>query len=615
MNLNEFHFLRPEWFWALPFLFLIVLLWVFRSHGPGAWAKICDDRLLPYILDQRADAYSRVPWLLFLVASLLAIIALAGPTWERLPAPVFRNESALVILLDLSKSMDAQDIQPSRLGRARYKISDILQQRKDGLTALVVFSTEAYTVTPLTDDRATISNQLPALETSIMPDQGTRTSPALKRAVELLKQSGNPGGNVLLMTDGADPEALDAAKELRRSGYRLYVLGIGSEQGAPIPKGGGGFLNDRAGNIVVSKLEPGKLISLARAGGGSYETLTLDDTDIRRFLQSFEQVHEMSPEESRGKYADQWLEKGPWLVLGLLPLAAFAFRRGYLGLLLAVAIPFPEKAYAWQWTDLWETRDQQGYQAFQQGDYGRAAELFDDPEWKAASEYSAGKYQEALELLKEAHSANAAYNQGNALARAGRLPEALKAYDQALAVNPDDDDARYNRDLVEKLMKEQDSSRSQDSDSDSEQSKKDQESSGQEQQNESAKDSENQENKQSAENSSSEDRQEDAAQGKHAEKPDDNKSGEEESSQAMENETKGAEENQDGEDATEPKEPKESKEPGLADAEQTPEQELQQANEQWLRRIPDDPGGLLRRKFKYQYQKSNPRAGSEKDPW
>ncbi|MGH8551013.1 MAG: vWA domain-containing protein, partial [Methylococcales bacterium] len=255
INFGEFHFLRPDWFWALPVLFLLAVFWLRRSLSRGSWAEVCDARLLPYILEHRSVGNSRVPWLLFVLASLLSLIALAGPVWKRLPAPVYRNESALVIVLDLSRSMDAEDIRPSRLSRARFKISDILQQRKDGLTALVGYAHEAYTVAPLTDDSATISNQLPALETSIMPAQGSRTSPALERAVELLQQSGNPSGNILLITDGVDSKASDTAEELSRDGYRLSVLGIGSEAGAPIPMEGGGFIKDAGGNIVVSRLE------------------------------------------------------------------------------------------------------------------------------------------------------------------------------------------------------------------------------------------------------------------------------------------------------------------------------------------------------------------------
>ena len=121
---------------------------------------MCDAELLPYLLQEKAVNQSRWPLTTGAIAALLVIIALAGPTWQRVPSPVFRNESALVIALDLSRSMDAEDIKPSRLIRARYKIADILKQRKDGQTALLVYAGDAFTVTPLTDDTETIDESV-----------------------------------------------------------------------------------------------------------------------------------------------------------------------------------------------------------------------------------------------------------------------------------------------------------------------------------------------------------------------------------------------------------------------------------------------------------------------
>ncbi|MCI0667110.1 MAG: VWA domain-containing protein, partial [Methylococcaceae bacterium] len=579
MNWSEFHFLRPEWFWALPVLFALSLAWLRRSLSRGGWADLCDDRLLPYILEQRPERNSRGPWLLFVLAALLSIIALAGPTWKRNPAPVYRNESALVIVLDLSKSMDAEDIQPSRLSRARFKISDILQQRKDGLTALVVYTNEAYTVTPLTDDRATIANQLPALETSIMPAQGTRTSPALKRAAELLKQSGNPRGNILLITDGVDRQSTEVAEELSQEGYRLYVMGVGSEEGAPIPLQGGGFIKDAQGNIVVSRLETRELDSLARSGGGFYQTLTLDDRDVRLLLRSFDQLHELPRAERGTGQADQWVEEGPWLLSAVLPIAALAFRRGYLAILLFLTLPFPQAVHAWQWKDLWQTRDQQGYQAYQQRNYDRAAELFEDPAWKAASEYSAGKYQNALETLDKVDAESAAYNRGNALARSGRLQEALESYNRALELNPDDDDARYNKKLIQEALKQPDPPRNQSAEQrDASQNK---ESSAENQGN---SESNNSGTEQSDPRTQQPDPSDRSLEPDKAEDQNDPSTGKaEQSSQIATDANDRKDANTGGDQAIESEKAYEGQEGGRpAEAEHTPEQELQQANEQWL---------------------------------
>ena len=634
MNFAQFHFLRPEWFWLVPVLIVISVLWWRRAMSRGNWADVCDGRLLPYILEQQPERSSRYPWALFLIASLLAITALAGPTWKRLPTPVYRNESALVIVLDLSKSMDAEDLRPSRLIRARYKISDLLKQRKDGLTALVVYSTEPYTVAPLTDDSATISSQLAALETSIMPAQGSLTSKALQHAVGLLRQSGNLNGNILLVSDSVDSEALSVAKALHREGYRLFVLGVGSEEGAPIPVEGGGFLKDASGNIVISKLESKKLESLARIGSGFYENLSLDDRDINLLVRSFDQSKELPQSDSTEKYADQWVEEGPWLLLVVLPMAAFAFRRGYLAILVFLILPFPESANAWQWADLWQTRDQRAYTAYQNGDFSEAAELFEDPDWKAASEYASGQYQNALESLKnpESETSDTAYNKGNALARSGRFQDALEAYDQALQLDSDDEDARYNRDLIEKLMDQQDSSKNQSPDQDNsseDQNSTDEQNSSQDQnsseeqksgkqspENADSNDSETEQNDQRENDSPTPENSENARQSETSESEETQNQGEENrQSDSEQAESERNKRDSAGEPIDESSDTPSEQARQQANSEQLQAQELQQANEQWLRRIPDDPGGLLRRKFKYQYKKSNPHGTSGANPW
>ncbi len=179
MNFTEFHFIRPYWLLALIPAIAVLILLLRGKLNQGNWSQVCDAELLPFVLQDRVANQSRFSLFLAMFSSLLVIFALAGPTWEKIPAPVFRNQAALVIALDLSHSMDANDIKPSRLIRARYKINDILKQRKDGQTALLVYAGDAFTVTPLTDDNETIASQISALTTGIMPRQGSNALLAL----------------------------------------------------------------------------------------------------------------------------------------------------------------------------------------------------------------------------------------------------------------------------------------------------------------------------------------------------------------------------------------------------------------------------------------------------
>lgn len=577
---------------------MAIMLWLLirRRLDRHSWGSLCDPQLLPYILIDRPT--NRQSWMLYTLASctIAGITALAGPTWEQHPQPVYRNQSALVIALDLSRSMDATDLSPSRLVRARFKIADILNQRQDGQTALLAYAGQAFVVTPLTDDTATITSQLPALTTDLMPTQGSRLDLALNKAGELLKQSGFQRGDVLLISD-ALPEARDsaAAQRLVELGYRLSVLGIGTPEGAPIPLSTGGFLKDGQGTIVVPKLNNEALMGMARQGGGIYVELRADNQDTQALLAQYRIDRLRTQVDETGQTTERWEEKGPWLLLLILPLAALAFRRGILVILVLLLLPPPQSAQAMDWEDLWLRADQQASRALQDGDTERAADLFNHPGWKSTAWYRSQRYEQALKSLQGLDDSKSLYNKGNALARLGRYPEAIKTYQQALAQDPDHQDAEYNRDLIQKLL-------------DKQQPEQQEKQSGSNQQNPEQK------NQQQEQSSQQQDQQQSLDQERQSDAPP------QESSQ----DAKLQESEQ--EQAQAPT-PKQSQEPEAAPPESAAEpkiqtekpmdilDESQQATEQWLRRIPDDPGGLLRRKFQYLYQQRSRPNDRESQPW
>lgn len=571
-SLADFHFIRPYWLLALvPFVVIVILL-IKNKLGSSNWSSVCDADLLPYLLQEKAVNQSRWPITTTAIAVLLAISALAGPTWQRIPSPVFRNDSALVIALNLSKSMDAEDIKPSRLIRARYKIADILQQRTDGQTALLVYAGDAFTVTPLTDDTETIINQLPALTTDIMPIEGNNTKLVLEKAVALFNQSGLQKGQILLVTDNVD---LDNSKNVASSldNYHLSILGLGTTDGAPITIPEGGFLKDDQGNIVLPKLNSRDLAKLAEAGQGIYQSLTADDTDIKTLLSEIDKPVQQEGKENKNLLIDIWEDKGPWLLLLTLPLTALSFRRGLLCFGLLLLLPLPKNSYAFEWQDLWQNQDQQAQQAYKNNQFEQAANLFKNPDWKAAANYKAGAYDKALENLKSSQTEQSAYNQGNVLAQSGQLEQAIKAYEKALQLKPDDADAQYNKELVENELKKQQLD--------------------QQQQNDAEKSDEQKAEQKPQQSEEKKTQQEQADEQKSAV----NKEQQDKKDEKQAEETKAQQAKQKKPD--EAKNDKEEKK-ALSDQDQLSTED-QQANEQWLKRIPDDPAGLLKRKFKYQY--------------
>lgn len=612
--MSEFHFLRPIWLLGLPLLALLCLwLWRRRSRA-GRWQAVCDPALLPHLLLGAAAPVPRRGLLLIALTGSLGLLALAGPTWERLPQPLYRDQSALVIALDLSASMEAGDLPPSRLSRARHKITDLLQRRPAGQMALVVYAAEAFAVTPLTEDADTIEALLPSLDTQLMPSQGSRPDRALELARTLLQQAGVGAGQILLISDGpseAFPKA--ALQALVRDGHRLSVLGVGTPEGAPIPRSAGGFLKDEAGQIVIPRLDETGLRRLAREGGGRYARMQLDDRDLDALLNVAPRRGSPGERAEGAPGFDQWREAGPWLLLLALPLAALAFRRGALVMVALWLLQPPPPALAVDFQDLWRRPDQQAAAALDRGDAQRAARLFQDPRWKAAAQYRAGRFAEAAQTLEGLDQAEAHYNRGNALARAGRLPEAIASYRRALELAPDHEDARYNLDLLQQAMA---SNQPPAGDPNKQQPGQGNEGSDTEATKEGGtpEDPETRPGE-GATDASSSAGEPDQQRGQQASSTDPAPGHSKESGNAQGATTgKQPAPTAAGEGAPRDTEPGETEHKTLARADAGEESTGTEAAERWLRAIPDDPGGLLRRKFLYQYRQRGQRE-PEAQPW
>lgn len=328
MNYADFHFLRPEWLIILPFMLGLIFLFKTQLLSSGNWRKLVEPELIPYVLSRHQLQEKKYKWWLISMTIILTLIALAGPTWERLEQPAFRMDQSLVVALDLSRSMNAQDINPDRITRARLKVLDILKRRQSAQVALIVYSANAFTVTPLTTDSKTIASLVGSLDTKIMPSRGSYPAAAIDKGMQLLKQAGVINGEVLLVTDGGSTSAaMASAKKLKEEGYSLSILGVGSLNGAPIPQEDGGFITDRNGQIAVAKLAMEDLMELSRIGGGKYVSLTADDRDLDSLLSN---RITSSSQGDQSLTTDQWNEFGPWLLLIIMPIASFSFRRGWI---------------------------------------------------------------------------------------------------------------------------------------------------------------------------------------------------------------------------------------------------------------------------------------------
>ncbi|MEO0972720.1 MAG: VWA domain-containing protein [Pseudomonadota bacterium] len=611
--IDTFHFLRPWWFVAL---LALPLLDRALRHGAmlsNAWARIVDPHLLPYLLTERADAAGGRAWVLRwlpLLAFTLVTVALAGPAWRELPQPVLRDQSSLVVAFDLSQSMNATDLTPSRLERARLKVIDLLEQREDGQTALISFAGLPFVVSPLTSDAATIQSLVPVLEPDIMPAGGSRADRALALAADLISGGGDGRGSVLLVTDSAEGRDVAMAEKLREQGVVTSVLGVGTREGAPVRVSDGGLLKDADGRIVHTRLDEERLRALARAGGGRYTRISIDDDDLERLGEALAAAGDLETEDAMS--TDIWREEGPWLLLPLLPLAAMVFRRGALAVVLAsgLVIGVPRPAAAFEWSSLWQRDDQRGVRLLRDEErYADAAELLDDPEWRAAALYRDEQFGDSAELLSDYGTVRAAYNRGTALARQGDYRSAIEVYRGLLERDPEHEDAKHNLEvLLDELERQQ-----QEQEGEGEGDQQDQQNGEQSADSQGAQGSEG-----SGQDPSGGDSRGAGSGGDDDEQlADQERQPGEMSREEIEAEAERRAQQSLPEDDGEG-EPQEQRmarlgEPSDATSE---EREQQAAVEQWLRRIPDDPGGLLRRKFLYELQRRREQGEmSEEDPW
>ncbi|MGO1721050.1 MAG: VWA domain-containing protein [Luteimonas sp.] len=575
--LAELQFMRPQWLWALLGLPLLALWWWRRRQRDDAWRRRVDAHLLPHLLERGASRRGIARGVLALAIGALAILALAGPGWRHQAQPLWQEAAPLVIALDLSSATSADDLQPTRLLQARAAVDRLLRERAGGQVALVAFAGDAHTVAPLTADAGNVRVFLDALAPDIMPTDGSRPARAIAWSADLLRQAGAVRGDILLLTHDADAEARREAVAARRDGYAVSVLGLGTAEGA--------VHRDARGRLVRSRMDAAALDALADAGSGRFAALDAQGVDALAGIGQGAAAGAARAGQT-GARADQ----GYWLLLPLLLLAALAFRRGGALPLLALGLclpllPGPAQAHE---GDLWRRPDQVGHAQAQQ----------------AVEAYRRGEFEAAGRIWEQLPGADAAYNRGNALARAGRLQEALDAYDEALAQAPGMEDAIANRGAVEAAMQRQPSSGGGEAPEDGSGGTGDDGQSGDadepqdaggdgdgEQDQEQDRDPDGDQDAQGGESDADGDRDDDQEQPPEAADTDGQREADEALREQMQRALEqGAEE---GDEA-------QAEAQAPADVS---EREQREAAEAWLRRIPDDPGGLLRARFRLEHER------------
>lgn len=300
------HFIRPFWLWMLlpAFIYLLWVIYSRKQHNP--WRKVCDPQLLSALVQPSPYSSRNLFYFAFILFYAVSIFALSGPSWKKVSLPVYHDVSSLMLVLDLSPMMNEADLKPDRLTRAKYKIRDLITAAQNTQMGLVVFTEEAFTASPLSQDAATLNALLDELAPGMMPVSGSDSGQGMTAGYELLKQAGAEHGNLLLIS-ASNPTAnsWSAAKTIAANGGHVNVLAV--------------LENNSANQTTIANLQ-----QLATIGGGTFYRFSNDAADVQTILGALGSKQVIKNDNMENAYL--WLDAGPWFCLLLIPVAFLVLR-------------------------------------------------------------------------------------------------------------------------------------------------------------------------------------------------------------------------------------------------------------------------------------------------
>ncbi len=478
MQFSNIHYL---WLlWLIPLLVLFYL-WAWRRKNT-LLARFVSAQLRARLLLEVSPQRQRFKMLLVLLAVVGIVLALIRPQYGFHWEEVQSRGVDIVIALDVSKSMLAEDVSPNRLERAKREIIDFLELVQGDRIGLVAFAGEGFLQCPLTLDYGAVRIFLDDLDTDLIPVPGTAIGQAISKGIAAFDQEDKRSRVMILITDGedheGDPPAM--AEKAKEQQVKIFAIGIGKEEGAPIPAGGsrGGFMKNSAGELILSKLNQGTLEKIASTTGGSFKRATTGNLELEQIYRSIRA--EVGDKELLSGRRKQFEERFQWpLSLALCCLFAELLlretrrnkaRRWWL-LAFIVFLPSPRGGKL-DASPLIADNARQGEQAFREQKFPEARQHYLDAliaepnNWQlkfntADAYYRTGEYEKAAQLFKDIAehgpadlAAKSQYNWGNSAFRQEKLEDAVKAYQKALDLDPKDQDAQENLAFVQEKQKQ-----------------------------------------------------------------------------------------------------------------------------------------------------------------
>ena len=597
---QEFHFLRPYWLIALIIPVLFYYGVVKYRKVISSWADICDENLLEFLLIKSENNKRRTPLILAIFIMIFIILALSGPTWMKKNNPSLSIDNPVMILLNVSSDMWVKDISPSRIVRAKYIVKDLIKQFKSTETGFLVYSREPFIITPLTEDVSLIDNLLPMIDLDIMPENGDRLDRAINLAVDRLNEAGYKKGNIIVLaTDVGErfDAALDSANNASKIGFDINIIGINSKNNEKLK--------------MIAEKGSGLYISYNQSLDGLIDKI--NDVLVNELKQS-------------DNMQTVWIDMGYYFLFLPAFILLYFFRKGVLIILFLLSVTSVAEA-SW-----FLNKNQQAMKFFEEKDYGKAEKTFEDKKWKAVSAYRNGDFDVSYDNFSSFNDLVSLYNQGNALAKSGKIEDAIKKYEEVLKQDANFEDARFNLEYLKKQQQNQQNQQNQNSENKNKDSEKQQnsqkqnkdnnndgqknkenendknqeqndknlldENNSQQSDNSEQKDKKNQQNSNTGEENSDENDMQNSKGDENQKSTDKSKGDEKDNENNVDKQNDENKPNNDGEE----QEIKTTV--NVKEGKNTPEdQEKIRARLQKFREIPEDKGGLLRAFIKREYDK------------
>ncbi|MCQ2914855.1 MAG: VWA domain-containing protein [Alphaproteobacteria bacterium] len=586
--MSDFHFIRPAFLYAFLIFLFIPFFFKKKIAQKNLWSKVCDENLLMAQTIKKMSKGNKRGITLLIITWSLAIIALAGPTNKKLPMPTFNRGIDIVYVLDVSILSKAADLKPNRLTRATFKITDISNQLKGTQLGLILYDDIPFTAMPLTPDTSMIKSILPSISSGIMGENIPQLSKALKAAHSLLKNAKSKNGHIILLTGYADSEAILTAKEIANDNYKISAIGIGTKEKTPIIKTNGQFLTNSSGKAILGTLTSNELKQITNIGNGTYSQISLDDSDISKIINQIKLDNSSNSQSLNNDIkADVWQDFGIYFCLALIPFAILLFRKGWLFIIVLSLSPSISNATPFI------NSDYENAKKIIDGKTDVDPNVFDDLNWKGIANYKNKNYDKAIKFFSLNRDIESKYNIATSLAKASKLQEALKLYNEILKENPNHADSIYNKKIIEDLLKQQQNQQQNNTDKnqskDNQNNKSNQNNSDSSQNNDQQNNQSNDTQEQSSQNQSSskdQNAKEDNSEINKNQNSTKEKSNEEKTSNNKYNIKE--DDKQTG---------KEQDIPVSASGDEE-QKEKKAEQEQWLKLIKDDPSGLLRARIR-----------------